>query len=100
MGEGGEILWCEGRVIRRLRHSIISISESCARTRSICPLSVRALIDGPETGGLDQTRPARGLRFDVGHEFRSGLPGDVQALRCELGFHVGIGMRAFGGLQE
>jgi DNA-directed RNA polymerase subunit alpha len=24
MGEGGEILWCEGRVIGRLRHSIIS----------------------------------------------------------------------------
>src|SRR4029077_11331578 len=28
MGEGGEILWCEGRVIGRLRHSIISRSAN------------------------------------------------------------------------
>jgi hypothetical protein len=34
MGEGGEILWCEGRVIGRLRHSIISRSEKRARRQA------------------------------------------------------------------
>jgi hypothetical protein len=33
MGEGGEILWCEGRVIGRLRHSIISRSANPGSTK-------------------------------------------------------------------
>src|ERR1700704_6593171 len=78
MGEGGEILWCEGRVIGRLRHSIISsrnrprelgltpslvsterlrckiavlLMSQLGHSRSIDTLAPRALADGRDAPG-------------------------------------------------